>query len=327
MLCVIAVHTNPKPLASNLLFTNALVCILLSCNGNFYMLSGQLNLKKEFHSKDDYWNFYIKRFISIVIPFFLMTCVLTVFNLVIGKESVTFPGLFKRIYSAFMADHAATYLWFIYPLLVMLLGAPFFTKMFHTMADWELNLLFGAAMCWSVFSIFLTRDLGIGFSYSGWFLADWMFAFFAGYYSDRIIKGANRWKWYAAGLTALVVNVLGMTYFPGNYLYPTDSAPTYMLFYIGVYSFLRNEMRVRNEGLAKLIRFLAKHSFSVYLVHWTVSTYLTPAVVDLPSAGLTFLGRVTVTFVVSLMLAFVFDTVILNPLQRVLKRRLVRTDS
>lgn len=74
MLCVIALHTYPKPLASSVIFTTVFLNLLYTCNGNFYMLSGHLNLKGKFEKKSDYQNYYAKRFISIILPFLFISC-------------------------------------------------------------------------------------------------------------------------------------------------------------------------------------------------------------------------------------------------------------
>ena len=54
MTLVIAVHSNPKPFAETSLAGICFYTILYMCNGLFYMLSGNLNLRKEFSTKKDY---------------------------------------------------------------------------------------------------------------------------------------------------------------------------------------------------------------------------------------------------------------------------------
>lgn len=325
MLCVIAVHTYPKPLASNVIFTTIFMNLLFTCNGNFYMLSGHLNLRGRFETKRDYQNYYAKKFISIIIPFFLISCAMAVYELLTkGAEEITLLVLVKKIYVMFMSENIKIHLWFIYPLLGMLLAAPFLAKLFQAMSDWELKLLLWLALLWNTVSIYLTADWGIGFSGCSWILVDWMLAFFAGYYSERVIGADNKRKWYVLGAVCFIINIVGMVLLQEKYMHGNDLAPLYVIFNIAFYSFLKNEIKINSGKVRSVIQFVARHSFTVYLIHWIVKLQITPMIVTAERATICFCESVIVTSVISLLLAFVIDTALLFPLQKALRRKMVK---
>ena len=40
------------------------------------MISGKFNLRKNFESKSDYYNYYTDKFISIIVPYGIISCIL-----------------------------------------------------------------------------------------------------------------------------------------------------------------------------------------------------------------------------------------------------------
>lgn len=325
MLCVIALHTYLRRPSPNVILTAVLLNLLYTCNGNFYMLSGHLNLKRSFATKRDYKNYYAKRFISIIVPFFFISCVMAVYELTVkGQEAFTPFVLVKKIYVMFMGKNIQTHLWFIYPLVGMLLAAPFLAKMFHAMSDWELSLLLVLALLWNTVRIYFAEDWGIDFSGCSWMLADWVLAFFAGYYSERVIKEEKKKKWYVLGAVCFAINIVGKILLQEHYMYGDDLAPLYMIFNIALYTFLKNEIKIRNRSVISAIQFVARHSFTVYLIHWIVVFQITPMIVTTERTAVYFCEGTAVTLVISLLIAFFFDTAVLFPLQRVLRKKMVR---
>lgn len=73
MFFVIAVHTSPKPLSWSPTFLTAFQMLLLTCNSNFYMMSGELNLQKRFEGPKDYKDYYVNKGISILFPYLAVT--------------------------------------------------------------------------------------------------------------------------------------------------------------------------------------------------------------------------------------------------------------
>ena len=108
-----------------------------------------------------------------------------------------------------MVNNSATHLWFMYPLIGMLISTPFLAKMFQTMKDQEIEIFFLVAILWNIVSIYLTLDIGVGFSYSGWILSGYIIYYFAGYFCKRIINDNNKKIMYTLGIIGFIVSVFG----------------------------------------------------------------------------------------------------------------------
>lgn len=135
MIFVIAIHTEPKPLADNVLFTSILTTILFTCNSNFYLLSGQLNLQKSFSTPNDYKKYYTHKIITILFPYITITCFLSIWNMIAGGDIITLSSFTINTYKALMNGNADGHLWFMYPFIGLLLSAPFLSKLFQKMTD------------------------------------------------------------------------------------------------------------------------------------------------------------------------------------------------
>ena len=324
LILVIATHTFPKPLADNLLFTSFFNMFLYTCNSNFYMLSGQLNLKKKFETPQDYKIYYLKKVSSIAIPYIIATCILTLWTAIADGEKITFASYFEAVYADIMWENITIHLWYMYPLIGMLISAPFLSKMLHNMKNEELHILFGVAIAWNIVSIFFTKNIGVGFTYLGWLLSDWILFFFLGYYSSRVITSENKKKWYFAGFICLLINVLGMYLMPANYNNPTDLAVPFVIWATAVFAFWQQELVINNKIVKAVIQFLAKHSFMAYMIHWNVCLLVTPKIVTDTRVIVYFLESLVLTFTISLLLAVVIDVCLINPIQKVFKKKFLQ---
>lgn len=319
MIFVICAHTDPKPFAGNALLSILFHTVIITCNANFYMLSGQLNLRKTFETPQDYKRYYWSKFISIILPYVIGTAVLTLWSMSSDLGSLTAKSFLKNFYVDIMTENASIHLWYMFTLIGMLFSAPFLAKMLGGMKKWELHILFGASILWNIVSINLTKNIGVGFSYNQWLMSGWMISFFAGYYVSRVVTPENKKKWYLAGLIGFVINVLGEWLFSANYKHPHDLAVPFVLFGMAAYAFMQNEIRIKNEKLIKGQQFVAKHSFMVYILHWNVGGIITPHIIHFIGLDIYYL-KVIITFVVTMAMSVVLDVCLINPLQRLLRR-------
>lgn len=234
MILVIGVHCMKHPFSASPMLQNAFIRFMLACNGMFYMLSGRFALSTKCNTQKEYKNYYINKVCSIVFPMILVT-----FGIEISRDiykngfSLNIPRYLKMVYEFIMTKNAQTHMWFMYPLIGMLLSAPFIAKMLDKIEDWELKLLFAIGMGWYIASTFLTVDFNIGFSYSGWLLQDFALYFFAGYFCKRIVNEENKKYWYILGVIGFLITVFGDYIFP-VYQNPTDISPAFLLYTINV---------------------------------------------------------------------------------------------
>lgn len=324
MIFVIAYHTDSSfikiPVLGIILST-----ILFTSNGLFYLLSGRFNLQTKFECAEDYKNYFFKKNITIFFPFILMTCLLSLWDIL---DSGTWNGLelyIKRTYVALMHTNSTNHLWFMYGLIGMLLGAPFLAKMLQNMSNWELNLLFGIGIVWNIVSIYLCTDFNINFSYYNWMLSGFSIYFFAGYYCTRIVNDLNKKRVYIFGTAGFIITVLGRYLIPDRYLYSTDSAVAFIVFTMAVYTFLEKEVVINNEYLKKGICFLSKYSFLVYMIHWNVLHKITALIITGESTFFKWISTILITLIISLLLSIILNTFIIYPVQEMMKKILKHT--
>ncbi len=333
MFCVIAVHISPKPLVRYPMFTAFFTAFLLGCNGFFFMLSGELNLRKEFRSGRDYKIFYLKKLASILIPYVVITVLLTAWNLADGGLSAedgpfSLLLLLKRSYAAFMGLNNDTHLWFMYPLILFTAAAPFLSKMVHAMNLKEWKVLAAIILIYGVFGTYLTSGFGITYHFYG-HISGWLFAFLAGYYCFVILdergEGGNEEKsgrlLYAAGLVCFILNA--WSYYKGR---PWDvTAPkdaTYMVWIFAAYMLMKRVFRFKNEKIRKALKFVADHSFFVYMLHFDILSRVTPRLVLHQGASVRYVESFVITSVLSLAASVVLNAVIFNPVKKLIGRKI-----
>lgn len=302
-------HDNSIVILSNLIST-----FLVQCNGVFYMISGKFNLCKKFECKKDYINFYINKFISIIVPYGIVSCLLVLCEMIISEQPWNFNGYIYQCYAAFFSTNASSHLWFVCTLIGMLASTPFLSKMASAMKDEELKILFGICIIWNVIAIYLTADLGISFGINGWFFWGWLFIYFLGYFCDRIVCDKNVGIFYCLGIIGFIITVLGMSFLE-IFKYSHDLSVGYVLFSMSCYLFMQRHLTIKNETLKKilcpLITYMAKYSFGAYMVH----------IIVMHGVEIIFEGlwpTIIFTFIFSYLVSILISNIIIKPIQAIL---------
>lgn len=323
MLFVIAVHVNPKPFNSFPWFKDVFDDIIYTCNGMFFMLSGLFAMRKEYTAKEDYSRYYKKKIVSIFVPYVIMTVLLYGYDFYHSGRAFELWLFVEETINQFTSLNSQQHLWFMYSLIGLLLSAPFFSKMLHAMSDWELKLLFMICIGWNAVSIYLINDLGWNFSYGKWLLSSWTMYFFLGYFHDRMVSRENKKLWYLLGIAGFLITVLWKYIIPFENHNARDFAPAYTFFVLGMYTFLLYEAKIGQKWLENLILFLARHSFTVYLVHYLVLEIIGQRFYTDASAKTGFLMTYGMCLVCSVLFAVIFDQilkkVIQGPLEKLMK--------
>ena len=320
MLFVIAVHVNPKPFNSFPWFKDVFDYIIYTCNGMFFMLSGLFSMKKEYSTKEDYAVYYKKKLISIFLPYVIMTFVLHGYDYYQSGRVFELRLYIEETINQFTALNSEHHLWFMYSLIGLLMSAPFFSKMLHAMSDWEIKLLFWLSIGWNAVSIYLINDLGWNFYYGKWIMASWTIYFFLGYFHDRIITQEHKKFWYIMGIAGFLITVLWQYVLPVENHSAKDFAPAYTFFVIGMYTFLLFEVKILWEWLKRGIVFLAKHSFTVYLIHYLILEIIGQRFYAGTSAKLGFVVTYAACLVCSVVFAVIFDLILEKVIQKPLKK-------
>lgn len=274
-LFVICIHTPlPDSISGNRLLSNFVMAFLFQCNGIFYMLSGKFNLCKSFDCKKDYIHYYINKFVTILLPYGMVSCLLVLLNVIVSKQYCNMNGYIYQCIEAFFMTNASNHLWFVCALIGILVSVPFLSKMVKAMNDYELKILFFVGIIWNIIAIYLTSDLGFSFRINGWFLWGWIFIFFLGYFCDKIINDKNIKIIYCLGIVGLIISVLGNTY-SENFQNAHDLSAGYILFTMSCYLFLERHISIKNELAEKFISYIAKYSFLAYMLHYFILNNIT----------------------------------------------------
>ena len=319
MILMIGVHTN-SPFKKGSINAIILSTILFSCNNLFYMLSGRFNLTKKFHCKEDYKKYYLGKMITILFPYFFLTLFLCLWD---TWDSGTWNGIGKFVkyfYVSLMQTNADTHLWFMYPLMGFLISVPFLAKMLQVMSAWEINLILGIGLLWNIVSIYFTKDFDIKFSYSGWLFAGWYFPFFLGFYCYKIINESNKRIIYTVGIIGFTVTILGRYFFLSHYKNAVDLAIAFILFTIAFYTFIEREICLKNKFIIKIIDFLSKHSFVIYMIHSNIHFKITPQINHISSAFGGFIANVLITLMISILVALILNIVVIWPIQNCMRK-------
>lgn len=322
MVFVIAIHTPVKPMQDKIWFATSLNTFLFMCNGIFYMLSGRFNLCYKFTVKKDYSNFYKKKAISILLPYIMVTCLLSLWDVMLywEKDRIGIKSYLIYTYEAFMSANEMNHLWFMYPLIGLMISTPFLAKMLQGLKDWELNLIFIIALIWNFVSIYLTKDVGISFSYSGWLWSGWPLLFFLGYYCHRIINDRNKKILYIVGIMGFMVSVLGQILFGDHYQNSRDQAVAFIIFTMAAYTFMEKEIVIRNKYVIRIISLVSKYSFLIYMLHNDIIHRITTKMVTTELSVCYFAETIILTLLISIVMAILLEKCIIHPAQTILRK-------
>lgn len=309
---VIYVH-SPKPLRieNSVFWTNFMYIFTMQCNAIFFMLSGKFALNKKFEEKKDYIDYYKSKFITILIPYGLVSCLLVL-------AAKPFTGIKEYILNcgrAIFFENPSSHLWYVCLLIGYLISAPFLAKMLQSMKKSELKILFAVGILWNIYRIYIVTDLHLQEPINGWFLAGWIFSFILGYVYDKVIDDENRKWWYLFGVIGFVVSVLGRAYLP-TFEYPASESVAFIIFTMASFVFLEKHTNFKNQSVAKTVGFLAKYSYVAYIVHYFIKS----------KYELVLLGRgikdsilfVSVVFVTSYAVSILVTVVLIKPIQKLL---------
>lgn len=310
MILVLVIHTL-QPAEDDDLLRTILETFLWTSNFMFLMISGELNLQKRMDSSAQMLQFYLRRAVTILLPLLLTTTMMYAVDVIRHGQNLSLGGA----YAAFVVSYSNTHLWFVYTLTGLILSTPILSKAFRHMSDGELHVLFAVGLLWPAAQYYLAEDLGINFGFNYWLLESYAMYYFVGYYLRRTLNQRGKRWLYGAGAACFFVTVLAAYRFYDYYGGSFDDAPTYILFVMAVYTFLSREVNVKGL-LEKAVLFLGRHSFTIYLIHWTMLFELvSPLVPDMDSRFLFFLSRFSLNAVLCVIAAVVIDHFFLFPLQ------------
>lgn len=318
-LCVIGAHSLEHFGIENY-YTNAILTFfLLQANGAFFVLSGYFNLEQEFKDSTDIKKYYKHKIIYILLPFLAFIFVWAVWDYIHDNGCFDILGILKSFYESFMFKSSNDHMWFMYPLFGLLLSTPFLSKMLHSMDDKELKIIWYITLIWNIIAYYICYDMGNNFKFMNWIIDGWLFYYFAGYYYRHIISKESNVKWAIIGISCFILTNLGVFFMP-IFEGVTDFQPMFVVFCVCCLMFWDKVIKVNNEKIQKIIVFLSRNTFFIYLFHMRAMEYATR---KLSISGTGFVSWILViisTFVIAL-IASIIANALLKPIQKYLDKK------
>ena len=268
MLFVIALHTNPKPYANGSLWQELFLSVFFACNGLFFMISGRFALSKKLEGVREILSFYKRRLFTILIPLIFFGFLYCLVVLCKSDAPFTVGMYFKSALKGVLNDLKDTHLWFMFALVGMTLSAPFLGRMVQKMSNPELHLLAAIGLIWEILTVYLGKNLGLGFGYNSWMLNGYPYYYFLGYYVHRVFEEASYKKiLMLAGAAAFIINALWTWKMPLYSYNAHDLSPLYTIYVVGLYLFLSSAKINAQSPFGRVITWVATQSYFVYLLH------------------------------------------------------------
>lgn len=314
MLCVVAVHClsvvdTRGPVA--LMYFTFGQAAFFTANAIFFMLSGKFNLTDRAASNPG--DFYLRKIRGIVIPVLIFFFLRTLYNLYPGFGSV--DNVLRSFATNALTDFNSMEYWFVFTLISLLMVAPFLANMVKGMNFDVKRLFFWLGIVWFVV-LFAFNNLGVGFSWS-YLFTGFCFPFVAGAFIEELFeKRKDKLRIWILSLLALCLSVFLFRSDVREGIF--DDSPLYMLASTGLFLALVSlGRRIKGERATQCVAFVARHSFSVYLVHMVVRHHLlavAPIVEGIASIGFHVVFTLAVALV-SLVVAVVLDTILVKSVQ------------
>ena len=318
---VVAVHCHAFLLDSGPLveFTYQLAIVpLMACNAVFFMLSGRLNLKAH-EGKAETIAYYRRRARDVLVPMlalFLLRAALQT------PPTASDPLAFLKTFAlGALYQNDASECWFLFDLVGMLAAAPILALATSRMRRFDKGLFLVLGLGYGACCT-LSELLGASFAWSYPF-SGFLFYFILGSFIEDYLKDRKlRVALYV--LTALLIPATAVLMLAGGPRSLYSTSPTFVVIAVAMYSLLLSIGE--RFGESSVVRCIARHSFTVYLIHMLVLTPLLSFIGARPGLPglLRWLISTPLVLIVSLGISAVLDALIIDPLKRLFDRLVPR---
>ena len=284
----------------------ALQTIFFTGNVLFFLLSGKFNLREK---KDDaaVKKFYYNKIRNIVVPIVIFFFIRTLYDL---YPDYSLGLVVKTFIKNFVYDYSHIEYWFMYTLVGFLLVAPFLSHAFARFSKFEKKLFVGIGLGYHLV-LLIVSDAGYPLGWSYLFFGFSFTFFIGGLIEDLFETKKSRCGLALTSVLCLLATMVLFHFDKTGGL--QESSPFYTGLAIGIYIGLLQLGEKMKPSRA--VSFIAKHSFSIYLVHMMILIPLHSVipVMEGPISFLGFLGAFAIAFSLSLLLAFVLDKCVVDP--------------
>ena len=282
---------------------------LLSCNYLFVMLAGALAYRWKEQKVGAY---YYDRGIRILIPMFFYY-IWKSFLYLPMQELIKPPFLWSVVKDLFIGNVGDfPHFWILYPIIVIYLSAPFVRYM---VKDMSYKRLSACAIIGTILIIAGTMFSAAVMEY----LPIWLIVGLIGFWMLR--PETRKYDLYIiiAGVLALITMVV-------FWKWTREKENVFILLSAcAVTSLISLVFRKINFGAVaeKVLAFISRYSFGMLLIHWWVLYYVSMDILKIDASVHGILCTL-VTCLISFLMAFLFDSIIVVPFTMLLKGRIFR---
>lgn len=320
MTFVVAVHTLfvvDVASRSGYVFDLTGKSLFLSANALFFLLSGKLNIRVI--PDERVGVYYFKKARNILIPVLVFFLAFTLYS---SYPEFDVIATLKAFLVGALGGYAGMAYWFMFSLVGFLLVAPFLGRAFDQMGDRTLAAFIILGFGFSIART-IASNVGVGFSW-GYPFEGFFFTFCLGAVLDRIINTDQRFRVLMALST--VCFLMSALLVAGGYgVGAYDVSPLYTIYSVGLFMLITRVGRHVLERFSLAERacaFVAKRSFSVYMVHVMLLVPLSAPFIGYGGIASIFaqMGFTVITLAASLALSVLADLLVVGPLQRLFDR-------
>lgn len=316
IIMVVAVHCIPEGQSDAAhVYAAFMKALLFPCNAVFFLLSGMFNLKSTYLDKLPHY--YYRKIRNILVPALIYMLINTIYDAVKQPEPLqperVLPSFFVNAFSLYSND----IFWFVMAIFGMLLIAPFFAQSFEHMGKRAARSLFIVFIIFSGLNLIgVWSESGFGWS---WPTSAFFTLFLLGPAVSRIKVLHRTYPLLSFGACVAVSTILilcGVPHHPVN-----DNTPFYFIAGVSLFVLLQrfgSEMKG-----SKVISLISKYSFSIYMCHLMVLSFVAAAVPPM-AKPLAQLIIAAITLAGALAASLVIDNLLVHPLQHLLDRALSR---
>lgn len=301
---VIAVHTRGELIGKYPDVEYWLKPLVIVCNPLFFMLSGRFALRPFSDSRQGFKDYYIKKAVSILIPYFLICMLLFFWN----NEFTSFD--FIQFLTAFFSTKVSFQLWFMRPMIGLLISAPFLSILVNNLSGSGKKTLILIGLIWNFLSIIVfTNILHISWGFSLWLLETWTLYFVLGYFIDLVEDFKKIHFIILGGLLCYIITVLQKMYLPQDSLSGIeDISPIFTCFAVAIYLLLDRFAIIKSERIGKALGFISGRTFFIFLIHVNVINELEKHnIFIIKNVWVNYFVKTFIVFIVSIFLAWILD--------------------
>lgn len=233
----------------------------------FVMISGSLLLNKV----DIINDFLKRRLFRVLVPFFCWSLCLFAIYLISGKYSSfdTFWDVLKLFVYSLLTNKIHGVYWYVYMLIGLYLITPILQRFIYVSTDKDLKYCFVLWICFEFLVIFFSKfQLVVDYHFS---MDIYVGFFITGYYFFKLRDKLKKNK-----IVSLIGIFICLILAFVNQVYKTNF-PTFIFMPLFIYLFITSFEVINNKIIKKIIYYVSRYSYGIYLSHVLIISLLEKA--------------------------------------------------